>query len=66
MHRDTLVFGLVVVGVVVGLAALLVGAAVQSASMLVPVGGAVVLVAFGVLTWRVAALEGPEGEAAEH
>ena len=58
MQREPLVFGLTVLGVVVGLAILLVAEATDAGETMIVLGGLIALVAVGGLTGLVGALNG--------
>lgn len=58
MQREPLVFGLTVLGVVVGLAILLVAEATDAGETMIVLGGLIALVAVGGLTGLVGALDG--------
>ena len=58
MQREPLVFGLTVIGVVVGLAILLVAEATDAGETMIVLGGLIALVAVGGLTGLVGALDG--------
>ena len=58
MRREPLLFGLTVLGVVVGLAILLTAEAVGAGETMIVFGGVIALVAVGGLTGLIGALEG--------
>ena len=58
MRREPLLFGLTVLGVVVGLAILLIAEAVGAGETMIVFGGVIALVAVGGLTGLIGALEG--------
>jgi len=58
MQREPLVFGLTVLGVVVGLAILLAAEATDAGETMIVLGGVIALVAVGGLTGLVGALDG--------
>ena len=58
MQREPLVFGLTVLGVVVGLAILLAAEATDAGETMIVLGGLIALVAVGGLTGLVGALDG--------
>lgn len=57
MRQEPLVFGLMVLGVVVGLLVLLVGEATHGNELFVPIGGGVVLLSVGAMTGFIALLD---------
>lgn len=66
MSDNPLAFTVSVLGVVLGLALLLYAEAMGMSRTYVVAGGAVVIVAVGVLTVAIARLDEPEGEAGGH
>ncbi|MFB6298717.1 MAG: hypothetical protein ABEH65_00475 [Halobacteriales archaeon] len=54
MDRDALIFGTMVLGVIVGVAALLYGEYAHGLDALVPIGGVIALVAVGGLAAAIA------------
>jgi hypothetical protein len=59
MARDGPIFGLLVVGVIVGTALLLAGEAFHGLESLVPAGGAVIVLSVGGLTAAIARTDPP-------
>lgn len=57
MAREGTVYGVVILGIIIGLSSLLYGEAIEGGELLVYGGGAIVLASIGLLTIRIATLE---------